>query len=111
MRRVIDAAGGILLLSLAAPAFAQTTTYGPPAPAPRSAQIPPVVASAPANPETKRKRLPFIGAVSSSGAMQFGLGLFRVPKTNAIDPNRNFPMREIAGRTQRVAAVGGSIRF
>jgi hypothetical protein len=110
MRRVIGFAGGLLLLSLAAPAIAQT--YGPPAPAPRAQETLRVAAPvAPVERRTANVRRPFIGAESPTGDMRLGVGLFRVQKTDDNDPNRNFPMRDPSGRTQKVAAVGASLRF
>jgi hypothetical protein len=112
MRRVIDAAGGILLLSLGMPAVAQAPVVGPPAPAARSAAAPEIArVTASADAERRAKRTPFVGASSPNGDVQLGLGLFRVQKTDDVDPNRHAPMRDTFGKTQRVAALGASFRF
>jgi hypothetical protein len=112
MRKVFGFAGGILLLSIAARAAAQTV-YGPPAPPPRNSDVVRLVRVMPAAPvdAEPRKTRPFLGAVSADGTVKLGLGLFRVQKMNDKDPNRNFPLRETAGRKQRVAAIGASFRF
>jgi hypothetical protein len=111
MRRVKGFAGGVLLLSLAAPAFGQPA-YGPPAPAApaQSHRLPQLTGSASAE-RASRAPLPFVGAISPDGDAKVGLGLFRVPKVNASDPNRNNPMRDRTGRSTKVAAFGASFRF
>ena len=40
-----------------------------------------------------------------------GLGLYRVQKAGRNDPNRQNPLRETLGKTQRIAAVGVSLSF
>jgi hypothetical protein len=43
--------------------------------------------------------------------MVAGVGLFRVPKMDANDPNRAIPIRSSEGKSQRIAAVGLSLAF
>ena len=40
-----------------------------------------------------------------------GVGLYRVQKIGRNDPNRNNPLHDAFGKTQRVPAVGVSLSF
>lgn len=52
-----------------------------------------------------------LGATSPDHGMVAGVGLFRVPKMDANDPNRAIPIRSSEGKSQRIAAVGLSLAF
>ena len=51
-----------------------------------------------------------LGGVASDTTM-FGVGLWRVPKTDTLDPNRSNPLRSTEGRSSRIGGVGLNLRF
>lgn len=54
--------------------------------------------------------VPFVGFNPANNAI-VGVGLWRVPKMNRSDPNRNNPLRSTRGKTGRAAAVGMQVVF
>jgi len=53
---------------------------------------------------------PFVGFSPMDNSL-VGVGLWRVPKADSLDPNRSQPMRDRNGKTGKAAAVGMQINF
>lgn len=53
---------------------------------------------------------PFLG-FTPTGNSVVGVGLWRVPKVDDLDPNRSQPLRDMKGKTGRAAAVGLQLSF
>lgn len=55
-------------------------------------------------------QVPFVG-FSPIGNSVVGVGLWRMPKVDSLDPNRGQPLRDMKGKTGRAAAVGFQLAF
>ena len=115
-------AAALMPLILAPPLFAQPGSAGKQAPAAtrpqpspleaefqlaRRNRVPTMVAPAP-----PRGRPMLVGGNwAASDRVVMGVGMFRVPKVDRNDPNRNQPMRDPSGKTMGVAALGLNLRF
>ena len=65
-----------------------------------------------AEPAPRRGQPRLIGGDwATSDRVVMGVGLFRVPKIDRNDPNRNHPLRDPSGKTTGAAALGLSFSF
>src|SRR5687768_3637840 len=81
-------------------------TYKPAATEPQ-----PSAATRPATVRVKDSSpIPFVGFSPVDNSVM-GVGLWRMPKTDSLDPNRGQPLRDMKGKTGKAAAVGFQLNF
>jgi hypothetical protein len=113
MRNMIGAGLALGGLMLAVPAQAQQPAPRPiigPAEPTQPASRPSAIPLLTPSPPRPKDEQPLPGAWLPMGRGHMGLGLFRVPRIDRTDPNRNNPLWE-GKRTSRIAAFGMSVRF
>jgi len=106
-------------LAIATPAFGamqpSRPMLAPPSTAPAEhqpkAQYPSLSEPAPDSLFEIRGRNRLVGSWMPSEDVVVGVGLYRVQKIGRNDPNRNNPLHDAFGKTQRVPAVGVSLSF